>query len=61
RQNAGRTQRCPRHGKFSQTNYLWAWKGNVPDGTSTSPHLDIFPIPSADLGANPNLQQNSGY
>jgi hypothetical protein len=50
-----------RFGKFSQSSYLWPWKGGVPGGVSTSSHLNIFPIPASDRGANPNLQQNDGY
>ncbi len=50
-----------RFGKFSSTDYVWPWKGGVPEGTSTSAIRDIFPIPSADIGANPNLVQNPGY
>lgn len=50
-----------RYGQFSQTTYLWPWKGGVPQGISTSNHLNIFPIPSTDIGANPNLTQNPGY
>lgn len=50
-----------RFGKFTTGNYHWPWKGNVPDGTATSDHLNIFPIPSSDLGANPNLTQNKDY
>ncbi len=50
-----------RFGKFTGSAYLWPWKGNTPDGTSTSEHLNLFPIPSNDLGANPNLDQNTGY
>lgn len=50
-----------RFGKFSNTTYLWEWKGGVKAGISTSPSLDLFPIPSSDIGANPNLVQNPGY
>jgi hypothetical protein len=50
-----------RFGKFSETSYLWPWKGGVKDGISTSKHLDVFPIPASDRGANPNLEQNDGY
>ena len=50
-----------RFGQFSQTDYLWTWKGGVKEGRSTEPFRDVFPIPSADLGANPNLMQNPGY
>ncbi|MDZ4747546.1 MAG: RagB/SusD family nutrient uptake outer membrane protein [Saprospiraceae bacterium] len=50
-----------RYGRFADTDYLWQWKGGVKDGASVSANFNIFPIPSADIGANPNLQQNSGY
>lgn len=50
-----------RFGKFSNTNYMWAWKGGVKEGRSVDDFRDVFPIPSSDLGANPNLVQNSGY
>ena len=50
-----------RYGKFSDGDYVWPWKGGVKEGTSTSGHLDLFPIPSTDLNANPNLEQNTGY
>lgn len=50
-----------RFGKFSNTDYLWAWKGGVPEGTSVDAYRDVFPLPSSDLGANPNLDQNTGY
>lgn len=50
-----------RFGKFSATDYVWPWKGGVKDGASTSAHLDLFPIPSTDINANPNLTQNPGY
>jgi hypothetical protein len=47
-----------RFGRFSNSTYLWPWKGGVVAGTARPPHFDIFPIPASDLGANPNLQQN---
>ncbi len=50
-----------RFGKFSQTDYVWAWKGGVPEGKSVEPFRDVFPIPTSDLGANPHLVQNPGY
>lgn len=50
-----------RHGKFSDTNYTWAWKGGVMEGKSTEAYRDVFPLPSSDIGANPNLSQNEGY
>ncbi|MBU6340982.1 MAG: RagB/SusD family nutrient uptake outer membrane protein [Bacteroidetes bacterium] len=50
-----------RFGRFTQTNYVWPWKGGVPAGKSTDAYRDIYPIPSSDLGANPNLKQNPNY
>ncbi|HHM20976.1 MAG TPA: RagB/SusD family nutrient uptake outer membrane protein [Bacteroidetes bacterium] len=50
-----------RFGKFSQTDYLWQWKGGVKNGTPVSSHLDVYPLPGTDIGANPNLVQNPGY
>lgn len=59
-----------RFGQFGGTNtYNWDWKDNLaPDfATGTPPisqfsaDLNIFPIPSTDMNANPNLTQNHGY
>lgn len=50
-----------RFGQFTAGNYHWQWKGNVYEGTATSSHLDIFPIPGDEVAANSNIQQNTGY
>ncbi len=50
-----------RFDKFTGSNYLWPWKGGIKDGTGVDDHFQIFPIPSTDLIANPNLKQNTGY
>ena len=50
-----------RYGYFTSGNYLWPFKANQPDGTSTDSFRNIFPIPSSSISANPNLQQNEGY
>lgn len=50
-----------RFDKFTGSNYLWPWKGRVKEGTATLDKYKIFPIPSSDLSANPNLVQNPGY
>ncbi|MEM9929779.1 MAG: RagB/SusD family nutrient uptake outer membrane protein, partial [Bacteroidota bacterium] len=50
-----------RFGQFTDGDYVWPLKGNTPQGTQTPAFRDIFPIPASDIGANPNLQQNSGY
>ncbi|NLE33486.1 MAG: RagB/SusD family nutrient uptake outer membrane protein [Bacteroidales bacterium] len=52
-----------RFGKFTGGDYLWQWKGGAYDGTSTSAHLNLFPIPGDELSSNPNYngQNNPGY
>ena len=50
-----------RHGKFTTSSYLWAWKGGVQGGTSVDAKYNLFPIPPTDLASNPNLKQNPGY
>ncbi len=50
-----------RFNRFSQSNYLWQWKGGVREGRSVDAFRNVFPLPSADVNANPNLKQNDGY
>ncbi len=50
-----------RFGQFTNGSYLWQWKGGVKEGRTVGAYRNIFPIPSSDLGNNPNLQQNDGY
>lgn len=50
-----------RFGKFTGSNYLWPWKGGVIDGKAVEDFRTLFPLPFADLNANPNLVQNPGY
>jgi starch-binding outer membrane protein, SusD/RagB family len=50
-----------RFGRFTGEEYVWAWKGNAPDGAGTNEKYNLFPIPFADITANPNLEQNPGY
>ncbi len=50
-----------RFGQFTDGTYKWAWKGGVKDGASVPNYRNIYPIPSQDLGANPNLKPNPGY
>ncbi len=49
-----------RFNQFTE-NGIWAWKGDVPQGTTTASFRNIFPIPASDLGVNTNLIQNPGY
>jgi hypothetical protein len=50
-----------RHGLFTGGDYLWTFKGGEVFGVATSSHLDLYPIPTADIVLNPNLSQNPGY
>jgi len=50
-----------RFGKFTGSSYIWQWKGGVKDGISVSDKYNLYPIPAADLAANPNLVQNTGF
>jgi hypothetical protein len=50
-----------RFGKFTDGSYLWPWKGGVRAGRAVSANRALFPIPTADVVANPNLVQNPGY
>ncbi len=50
-----------RFGQFTNGSYVWQWKGNAMNGTQVAPYRDLFPIPSSDVNANPNLIQNPGY
>src|SRR6266498_1375755 len=50
-----------RYGLLTSNIYLWPWKGGVSSGTGVDSKYNIFPIPAANLTANPNLTQNAGY
>ncbi|MGZ2369738.1 RagB/SusD family nutrient uptake outer membrane protein [Ancylomarina sp. YFZ004] len=50
-----------RYGRLTNGTYNWPWKGAVADGKSTDVKYNVFPIPSSDINANPNLSNISGY
>jgi hypothetical protein len=50
-----------RYGQFTEGTYLWAWKGNTPNGQAVPAFRKLYPIPASDIVANPNLVQNPGY
>jgi hypothetical protein len=54
-----RTDRI-RFGVFSDAG-IWPWKGGIPAGRTTEAYRDLFPLPEAELLANPSLRQNEGY
>jgi len=49
-----------RYGRFT-TAGIWQWKGGLQQGKLTESHLNLYPLPGSELGANPNLTQNPGY
>ena len=51
-----------RYGRFGgQSEYLWEFMNNIPDGGSFSSNFNVFGLPSTDLDTNTNLKQNPGY
>jgi len=50
-----------RYGLFTGGTYVWTFKGGSAAGLSTPDYLNLYPIPSTELTANPNLEQNPGY
>lgn len=50
-----------RFDRYSSAGYLWPFKGGVANGQGFNKQLELFPLPSDDLLANPNLTQNPGY
>jgi hypothetical protein len=57
---AHRRQDLIRFDRFTDAT-TWSWKGGVPIGRTTESFRDLYPIPSAELVANPNIRQNAGY
>ncbi|MEO7313006.1 MAG: RagB/SusD family nutrient uptake outer membrane protein [Chitinophagaceae bacterium] len=50
-----------RFNRFTDGSYLWPFKGGVKNGTGVASFRNIYPIPAAELGSNPNIKQNTGY
>ncbi|NCT61356.1 MAG: RagB/SusD family nutrient uptake outer membrane protein, partial [Flavobacteriia bacterium] len=50
-----------RYDKLTTGSYLWAWKGNAEFGRAVDAKYNLFPIPTSDLLANPNLKQIDGF
>lgn len=50
-----------RFGKLTDANYVWQWKAGVKAGAGSDSYRNYYPIPTADLTANTNLKQNTGY
>jgi hypothetical protein len=50
-----------RYGRFTDATYLWPWKGGVPTGTGVPSFRRVYPIPTSEVSANPNIVQNPNY
>lgn len=50
-----------RYGRFTGSTYLWQWKGGSINGSAVADTRNLYPLPAADLTANPTLVQNPGY
>ncbi|RAU81827.1 RagB/SusD family nutrient uptake outer membrane protein [Pontibacter arcticus] len=50
-----------RYKQFVEGSYLWPWKGAVKDGRAVEAFRILYPLPTTDVTANPNLKQNTGY
>lgn len=50
-----------RYGRFTGGSYLWPFKGGTKSGRALDETRNIYPIPAADIIANPGLVQNPGY
>ncbi len=46
---------------LTTSDYLWDWKGGIKEGQAVADFRNVYPIPSSDINANPNLEQNAGY
>lgn len=46
---------------YTNSKYLWSFKGGQPNGVGVDSHYDIYPIPSTEISGNHNLHQNPGY
>ncbi len=49
-----------RFGLFTSSDYIWQWKGGTKDGMAVDEKFNIYPIPTTELTANPNLY-NENY
>lgn len=50
-----------RFADFTSASYLWPWKGGSAAGKGVDARFNLYPLPAAEITANPNLTQNTGY
>lgn len=49
-----------RYNHFTTSDYIWQWKGGTKEGAAVDSKYNIYPIPTTELTANPNLY-NENY
>jgi len=45
----------------SQATYIWEYKGGYPNGGTIEKYKNLYPLPTSEILANPNLTQIDGY
>ena len=50
-----------RYNRFTNSSYLWPFKGNEPTGVGVDDYRNLFPLPANVVAINSNLTQNEGY
>jgi starch-binding outer membrane protein, SusD/RagB family len=50
-----------RYNRFTDASYLWPFKGGIVGGTGVASYRNIYPIPTTEVGSNPNIKQNPNY
>jgi starch-binding outer membrane protein, SusD/RagB family len=50
-----------RYGQLTTATTLWPWKGGIASGTAVDSKYNLFSVPAANITANPNLKQNTGF
>ena len=50
-----------RFNRFTNSSYLWPFKGNEPTGVGVDEYRNLFPLPANVVAINSNLTQNEGY
>jgi hypothetical protein len=40
---------------------VWSWKNNILKGGAIGDHMNVFPVPSNVIAAQPEFTQNAGY
>ena len=50
-----------RYNRFTNSSYLWPFKGNEPTGVGVDEYRNLYPLPANVVAINSNLTQNEGY